>query len=756
MLNHRLWSSVGAWVSFSILFIVFAKGQDSFFQKTDRGIEVHVDNASVELAVVTPTAFRLSISYQGKLTASGSTFLAPETNTDRTMGQVIHQDGLVGVASAAGKLLIDPRTGRWTLEDPEGGILIPLSELAKATPTATQETGQGTGLDLTLAKKPGSSLQIYGSGNGSPTLQQTTGNTHLADGVAVVPYYWSASGYAVLAITADDNAPASWTTAADRSSLTWHFPGTCANLYLMPAATLKAAAQANAQLTGYSPVPPRWTFGYLQSRWGWTDRAYIEDTLKQFRTLQIPVDAFIIDFEWYTRQPDYSVPPAGTPGFTDFGWNPVLFPQPTEQLANYREQGIHFVGIRKPRIANSETLAFLKERGWLPDRPVTTDNYHQRDANFASSDFRAWYAEQSQPLLQTGHIGGWWNDEGEATFTNYYDWNEAELEAWQKVTPDKRFWTLNRAFSPGLQRLGAAAWTGDIHAKWNIFAQVSTDLLNWNVAGMPYCTCDIGGYKAETTPELLSRWMEAGTFFPIMRAHSAHHLVPHFPWLFGPEAQAAITKAIDLRYRLIPYYYSLAYETHETGVPMMRPLMMEFPDDHKVANLSDQWTVGSGLMVAPIDQQGATARSVYLPQDRWFPFESTAALEGDQTINASAKLDEIPIYVRAGTILPLGPIVQSTDELPGGPLDLQIYPGKDATFTLVEDDGESIEYLKGDFRKTTFTWNEANRELSWATEGNYEGPHSFKQMTISLFDLSGRKKITASLDRQGYVHIPST
>ena len=732
-----------------------AQGQDSF-QKVDRGIDLQVGHAQVELAVVTPTAFRLSISYQGKIAPSASTFLAPETAQDQTPWQVVHQDARIGIASAAGKLLIDPQSGQWTLEDAQGATLVPASDLAQAATVVLPDKTQAPGLDLPVAGKPGASLQIYGCGNGSPTLQQAQGDTHLGDGVAVVPYYWSAAGYSALAVTDNDNAPASWTAAADHSSLTWHFPGTTANLYLMPAPTLKEASQANAQLTGLAPVPPRWSLGYLQSRWGWANRAYIEDTLKQFRTLQIPVDAFIIDFEWYTRQPDYSVPPLGTPGFTDFGWNPDLFPQPDQQLADYRSQGIHWVGIRKPRIANSDVLAMLKEKGWMPNLPVDPKaGYHQRDANFANADFRAWYAEQSQPLLQTRNVSGWWNDEGEETFTNYYDWNRAEIAAWTEATPEKRFWTLNRAFSPGLDRLGAAAWTGDIHAKWNIFARVPTDLLNWSVTGMPYGACDIGGYKAETNPELLTRWMEAGVFFPIMRTHSAHQQKPHFPWLFGPEAQAAMTKAIDLRYRLIPYYYSLAYETHETGVPMMRPLLMDFPDDARLANLSDQWTMGAGLMVAPILQPGATSRPVYLPGGKWYRFETATPSAGGQTITVAAALDQIPIYVRAGTILPLGPVVEDTDEMPGGPLDLQIYPGQDATFTLVEDDGESTAYLKGDYGKTTFSWNEASRRLSWKTEGNYHGPHRFKEMTISLFDPAGKKTLSAHLDPTGSLTIPS-
>ncbi len=194
-----------------------------------------------------------------------------------------------------------------------------------------------------------------------------------------------------MAVTANDDTPASWSGADDQSAVTWHFPGTSADLYLMPAANLEAASKAYAELSGAPPVPPRFSQGYFQSRWGWTDEAYIEDTLKQFRTLHIPIDTFIIDFEWYTPKPDYSVPPEGMPGFTDFGFNPLLFPSPAEQLASYRSEGFHFIGIRKPRIGNSDTLVFLKSKGWMPNLPVSpNDTYHKRDANFANADFRSW------------------------------------------------------------------------------------------------------------------------------------------------------------------------------------------------------------------------------------------------------------------------------------------------------------------------------------------------------------------------------
>ncbi len=320
--------------------------------------------------------------------------------------------------------------------------------------------------------------------------------------------------------------------------------------------------------------------------------------------------------------------------------------------------------------------------------------------------------------------------------------------------PDDRLWTIDRAFAPGVQRFGIAAWTGDIRAGWSELAKTPTHLLNWSLAGMPYSACDIGGFYNETTPHLLTRWMEAGVFFPIMRTHSTDDVVPHFPWLFGPEAESAIRKALDLRYRLIPYYYSLAHEAQETGLPIMRPLAMEFPHNSSCENISDEWLMGSGLLAAPILEDTET-RWVYLPGGTWYALNTNTPLKGDHGMDAKAALDEIPAFVRAGTILPLGPIIQHTSDLPGGPLEIQVYPGRDAKFTLVEDDGQTTNYLKGQTRRTEFAWNDATRTLSWKISGPYAGKDIFTDITISVMDTSGKKTASASITSNGQQLIPS-
>ncbi len=732
------------------------------FQKIGNGILVNIGHAQVELVAVTPSAFCLSVSYPGKPSLIPSIFLADASRRVLVPWRLVQNGDFVGVKTSAGELLINPTTRQWTLKNPSGQTLIPACKLGAIIGDSNASQSD---VAVTVGWDNNAHPAFYGCGNGmgynidsayhtiigAETLQQSNGQPQLGNGVSVTPYYWSTAGYSALAVSDDDNRPAAWNEVPDQGCVIWDFPGTKANLYLMPAANLYDAAKAYAQLSGLPPVPPRWTFGYMQSRWGWKNRIYIEDTLKQFLSRDLPIDAFIFDVEWYTPTIDYSIPDTGSPDFKDFSWNPALFPDPAAQIAAYKAQGVHTVVIRKPRLGNSDLLRMMREKDWgLPDCE------HLRELACRMLDFRkpivrSWYAQQLGPLLACG-IDGWWNDEGEATYTTYYYWNLAEDEAQAKFKPGIRLWTLNRSFEPGLQRLGAAAWTGDIGTSWQELRRTPTDLLNWSLAGMPYSACDIGGFGGDPKPKLITRWMQAGVFFPIMRAHSQIHVKPHFPWLYGQEAEEAICKALDLRYRLIPYYYSLAYETHTTGIPLMRPLVMEFPQDPNVADMSDQWLMGDGLMTAPILSTN-DQRSVYLPAGDWYVFGTNTKLDGSRTIVATAQLDQIPVYIHEGTILPLGPVIQHTDQLPGGPLELQVYPGEDATFTLVEDDGETTAYLKGKIRQTTFAWNNTSHRLSWKIHGSFDGKDIFNTMKIEVFYPEGIKQANALLLSSGSLRL---
>lgn len=724
-------------------------------QSLPDGISLTVGGEHVELRVAAPHAFRLHVDTKAPATSSPSICLDEPARP--TPFKVIHDATAVGIETSFGKLLVDPARKMWSLRGADGKALADWAPLAGQTP---ETAAPSAAIQLSIASNPTMLHPLYyGSGSVPQVgmLTQQEGAAKTDNGRMALPQYWSTAGYGVLVLGQDDNAPGSWKADDASGRVDWQVPGAGADLYLCPAPNLYAWLQADAELTGFAPVPPRWSFGYMQSRWGWTDKAYIDETLARFRQDQLPVDVFVIDFEWYTDKPDYQLKTEGQPNFPDFSWNPKLFPQPQAQVAALARQGVRLVGIRKPRLGSSENLQMARAKGWiLPRNPndPNSEGIRSRNLDYSRPDARTWWGQNNRKFLEAG-MAGFWNDEGETVFDEYSYWNLAEVALQKQVRPDGRFWSLNRSFIPGMQRFGAAVWTGDVKSDWKILARTPGELLSFGLSGMPYSACDIGGYSGNPSPELLTRWMQAGVFFPVMRAHGSHNNAnPRFPWLFGPEAEAAIRKALDLRYRLIPYYYSLSHANHATAAPLMRPLVMEFPDDEKAAGLTDEWLMGKGLLAAPILNEGG-ARSVYLPDGRWFELGATRSVQGPSTVQITAKPDEIPVYVRAGTLLPLGPVVQSTSQPPGAPLELQVYGGRDATFDLVEDDGETVSYQKGMVRVVKFSWNEQTRTLRWHATGNYSGDQVFRTMKAVLFSPQGEpKEKQADLSQDGFINFP--
>ncbi len=743
-------------ILFAVLAVFCQTGafaEDLAPQPLPNGISFTVGEEHVELLVAAPHAFHLHIDTKAFTRSSPSIYLDEQARPNPTF-KVFHEAAAVGIETAFGKLLVDPDRKMWSLRGSTGEVLADWAPLGGQKPEAATPSAT---FQLSIAPSPAVAHPLYyGSGSvprrGLLTQQEGTAKTD--NGSVALPQYWSTAGYGVLVIGQDDNAPGSWKSDPDSGRVDWQVPGSGADLYLCLAPDLYAWLQADAELTGFAPVPPLWSFGYQQSRWGWTDKAYIDDTLTHFRQDQLPVDTFIVDFEWYTNTPDYAVKPEGQPTFADFDWNPKLFPAPQAQIAEFARQGLHLVGIRKPRLGNTENLRMAREKGWIlppnPDDP-NSEGIRSRNLDFSKPEVRTWWAASNRKFLEDGMVG-FWNDEGETVFDEYSYWNLSEVTLQKQVQPNGRFWSLNRSFIPGMQRFGAAVWTGDVRSDWKTLARTPGELLSYGLSGMPYSACDIGGYAGEPSPELLTRWMQAGVFFPVMRAHSSHRNTPRFPWLFGPEAEAAIRKALDLRYQLIPYYYSLSHANHSTAAPLMRPLVMEFPADEKAAGITDEWLMGKGLLAAPVLNEGG-ARSVYLPDDRWFEFGSTRSVQGPQTVQVAAKPDEIPVYVRAGTLLPLGPVAQYTGQASEAPLEMQIYGGRDAKFDFIEDDGQTSAYQSGAARTTSFSWNEQTRTLSWKVTGSYTDDRVFRALKAVLFLPQGEKtEKQAALGKDGSIN----
>jgi alpha-glucosidase len=564
-----------------------------------------------------------------------------------------------------------------------------------------------------------------------------------------------------LPLPAQGHYPAAWALSGDRQTVGWSIGSERFDLYLLPSASLKAGTSAYYNLTGAPKVLPRYAYGFMACRWGWdrSDRpgesapGYIERMLTDFRAGSFPIDAWISDFEWYTDEPDYNLPQAGTETFTDFWFNNITFPEPVALVEKYRAAPLHlrFGGIRKPRLGNTNSLIMARALDWtLPGQGGGGAAGGSRNLNYTRADVQAWYAAQQLPLLDAG-VEFWWNDEGEATYFTFFHWNAAEIATLRGFAPGKRFLSINRAFTPGMSRQGAVTWTGDVQASWDDLQRTPGYVLNWGLAGSAHVTCDIGGFNGETTALLLTRWMQAGVFIPVMRVHSTRSAVPHFPFLWGDDAAAAMRLALNLRYQLVPYHYSNAHAAYASGVPMMRPMALDFEHDAYAASLTSQWMDGDAVLVAPVLRED-NSTVVYFPQlprgggglhpERrgvWFDWCNSSFHQGPLNLTITgAALDEVPRYVRSGSIVPLAPVVQYTDALPGGPLQLHIYSGADAEFVLVEDDGETDAYERGAVRRTTFSYDNEGGNLYTHVAGDFAGDaHTFTHFTTFLYTPDG-------------------
>eukprot|EP00928_Gymnodinium_smaydae_P089309 TRINITY_DN73299_c0_g1_i1.p1 TRINITY_DN73299_c0_g1~~TRINITY_DN73299_c0_g1_i1.p1 ORF type:complete len:794 (-),score=67.51 TRINITY_DN73299_c0_g1_i1:54-2435(-) len=657
-----------------------------------------------------------------------------------------------GIRAPFGSLCVTADNATFTLLNAAGRVLTQVSSFSRE--------------HLSLSSKDGA---LYGGGAGKQdaALIRNSVSPYVENKVVFVPHYWSRDGYAALGVansTIGDGKtnyyPISF--ASLEHEIRWKLSDADAfELYLMPAASLDAGTRAYYALIGKPVVPPRYVFGFLASRYGWVDRSYIEETLQRFRKERYPIDAFITDFEWFTNESDYAFKPEGKPWYNDFGYYGKLFPKPVTQLFKYKNDW-HFRmgGIRKPRLGNSALLQMAKKRGWiLPggerdlEQNATSGRRLlyalQRNLDYSNPEVRTWYAQKLRHFIKQG-VSFFWNDEGETDYFTFYWWNMAQLESLRGISADQRFFSINRAWTPGTARLGATVWTGDISPSWDDLAETPAMMLNWGLAGAPYVTCDIGGFTGSTNGLLLTRWMQVGSFLPIMRVHSTKSVTPHFPFLW-PGYEDELRASLELRYQLLPYHYSLAHRMYATNELWMRPLAAQYPDDHKARALTSQWLDGE-ILVAPCLRQDNKI-SIYLPEGAWYTFLKNSSrapgpsVRGPTQLEKVVELNETPAFAPAGSLVPMSPVVQHTDDVPDGPLEMRIYSGADASFEMLEDDGETNAYQEGQLRSTRFAWCETTKTLTWAVTNRAPArASSFKSVIAYLYVSTGEVKVSQLKD----------
>ncbi len=500
--------------------------------------------------------------------------------------------------------------------------------------------------------------------------------------------------------------------ASDPARTTTTVAAPAIDQYVMVGPRLADVVRRYTLLTGRMPMPPRWALGFQQSRWGYAPASQLDELADRFRSERIPADALWLDIQHLD-------------GFRTFTWDPTTFPDPDGLIARLAARGFATIAIADPGIK--------VDPGWsIYDGGVAGNHFLRTPAgaiyqgvawpgpsafpDFTAAPTRAWWSAHVAAMTARG-LRGVWLDVNEPTIFpesagavfptdlpvdgdghggtladvhNAYALLEAAAtyDGMRAAAPDRRPFVLSRAGYAGLQR-HAASWTGDVVSDWDGLRGTLPMLLGMGLSGLPLVGSDVGGYSGGATAELYDRWMALGAISPFFRAHVTSGVPGQEPWMFGTETRDLSRALIEERYRLLPYWYSLAFEASQTGAPMLRPLVYEFQDDPATYDLGDQAMIGAWLMVAPVIEPGATTRSVYLPAGRWYEVASGAAYDGPTTIAVSVTLAALPMFARAGAIVPRGPVLQHTGEAPLAPLALDLYPGAaPSTFALYEDAGD--------------------------------------------------------------------
>jgi alpha-D-xyloside xylohydrolase len=531
--------------------------------------------------------------------------------------------------------------------------------------------------------------------------------------------------------------------------------------------------QGYRKLTGKAQILPKWAFGYWQSRERYKTQAEIEQVAEEFRRRRIPIDNIVQDWSYWSEH-DW--------GSHDF--DSTRFPDPRGMIAKLHQANYKLMISVWPKI-NEKSSPYIefKDKGWLYMRNIYDRRRDWIGPGYTSTFYdpfhegarKGFWNLMNKKLFQLG-MDAWWMDASEpdihsnlniaerksvfqptiGSSTRYYNAFPLEnargiFEGQRETDPNKRVVILTRSFFAGQQRYSAIAWSGDISSRWHDMKDQISAGVNFSMSGTPYWTMDAGGFlverkwhKAEGADleewrELNARWFQYGAFLPLFRAHGQFpfrepfHIAPA-----GHPAYESMVYYIKLRYKLLPYLYSLAGDVYHKDGTILRALGMEYPNDPQILSVNDQFLLGKYLLVNPVTAKGQISRKVVLPAgNEWYDFYNGSKENGGKIIEAAAPYERIPLFVRAGAILPLGPELQYSDEKPADKISLYVYAGADGSFTLYEDEGKNNEYENGKYAMIPMKYDDQSRTLTIGKRiGEYPG--MLKQRQFEVIWVDGR------------------
>ena len=546
------------------------------------------------------------------------------------------------------------------------------------------------------------------------------------------------------------------------------FLGNQVDYYFINGGSIEGSIASYRDLTGQAPLFGKWAYGFWQCRERYHSQAELLENAAEFRKRQIPVDNIVQDWNYWSENtwgPE---------------WNRKLYPNPKAMCVQLKKLNFHLMVSVWPCVRNKK----LEEKYGLGAfkldtitgnldfyNPKVRASYYQmlNDSMFSLGVNSIWLdgtEPEVYPLNATTNLGPYDN----YALTYSLPVTQSVYEGHRKDYPEQRVFNLTRSSFAGQQRYAAACWSGDVKGTWEQFAEQIPAGLNFSMAGLPYWTTDIGGFFRDskslnpiydnqyTNPEykeLLTRWFQFGTFCPLFRIHG--YVSNTEIWRYGTPFEKMAREYIDLRYQLMPYIYSSAWQVTNKGSILMKPLVHDYPNDKNTWNIKDQYLFGSSILVNPVTRYKASSRELYLPVGNWFNFWTNETVIGGKKITAPASLDQIPLFIKAGSIIPVGPKVQYAMQQINVPLKIIVYPGANNSFELYEDEGESYRYEKGEYSTILINWDDKAQTLSFGKrQGKYNEMPSSRQFQIILvrkergvaFDLKGDTLINYNGENQ--------
>jgi alpha-glucosidase/alpha-D-xyloside xylohydrolase len=683
---------------------VLARGQMAADEKR---IEVGGREVEIQLVPVSDFTFRLSLlpvqdGQPGEVPSDGSlverSWPAPKAKLSAA------QERLVRLGAVHVKITPDPLT--FSIET-ASGVLVQLLKIDRETGVVSFSTG---------------STPILGLGEGGPQFDRRGSTDRMRSGQGgyqlrthggrvPIPWLIGTSGWAMFFHqpfgTFDfTGAESSFHPASPAAALPL-------DIFIVVSEDPRTILSEYAGLTGHPELPPLWSLGYQQSHRTLAGREEILEEARTFREKKLPCDALIY---------------LGT-GFCPSGWNTnngefqfnqKVFPDPKAIFDQLHQQ--HF------KVALHVVIKAPQMHGTVHDAC---------DPKQPIEEQPSCYWAEHRDIFALG-VDGWWPDEGDPlNIPSRLARNRMYWEGPQLDRTNERPYALHRNGYAGMQRYASFLWSGDVYSTWETLRTHIPIAVNTGLTGIPYWGTDIGGFvpTKEFTAELYVRWFQFGAFCPLFRSHGRNWTL-RLPWgwntgdsgpmeinnyngsalpdaneLHNTQVEPICRKYLELRYRMLPYLYSAVRECTMTGLPVMRSLWLHYPSDPAAVARGDEYLWGRDILVAPVTEQGATSRRIYLPRGLWYDFWSNERHDGGREISRDVDLETMPLYVRAGAILPFGPVKQYTSEQVDAPLTLSIYPGADGSFLLYEDDGSSFNYRKGEWMGVEMTWNDRQRLL---------------------------------------------